>query len=158
MNTAGEAFPSKATISAGASLGSGKRAVDKAIDRLEAAQFLGVTKSKGRRPFRYQVAFPTSQTDATLTTQADATFSDPNVALTDAQRRTNGTSTSQTGATEVGIEIEREVGVDLNKPHRHKLIDDCTKCHERGPVTDTGFELLCDFCLSIVYPNWVTAA
>jgi hypothetical protein len=86
MDTRGKAFPSKATIAEGASLGKGKRAVDKAVDRLEAYGLLDVTRSKGRRPFHYQ---------AVLTSQADATFNVANrCEVDDLQSRTSEPPTS----------------------------------------------------------------
>ncbi len=53
MNGSGKAFPSKGTIAAGAGLGSGRRAVDQAIVRLEAAGYLDVQRTKGRTSWRY---------------------------------------------------------------------------------------------------------
>jgi DNA-binding transcriptional MocR family regulator len=56
MNGAGDSFPGKDSIAKRASLG--KRAVDRAIDRLEAKGYLQVQRSKGRRPNHYWAAVP----------------------------------------------------------------------------------------------------
>ena len=56
MNGAGDSFPGKDSIARRASLG--KRAVDRAIDRLDAKGYLHVQRSKGRRPNHYWAAVP----------------------------------------------------------------------------------------------------
>ena len=86
MNRNGEAWPSKATLARGCNLGAGRRAVDKAVDRLEAAGFLTIQRSKGRHSFRYFAQIPTSQVGATLG-GATSHESTSNVALFDAERR-----------------------------------------------------------------------
>jgi hypothetical protein len=147
MDAHGRAFPSKATLASGASLGEGRRAVDKAIVRLEEAGLLHVTRSKGRRPFQYRAL--TSQTGARLNDANGCDVHDSNVARPDFQRRTNGHSTSQTGATESGFESEKEgdatnlVGKGPEAPPLK-----CTRCggdlsHFPG---DPDFFLFCDPC------------
>ena len=101
MDSHGVAYPSKATIAAGAGLGAGRRAVDAAVDRLEAAGLLEIERSKGRRPCVYRAA------GATLTAHDGATLGGTNRAEIDTQRRTNGHPTSHRGATE-SIESESE--------------------------------------------------
>lgn len=86
MNRNGEAWPSKETLAKGCRLGAGKRAVDKAVDRLEAAGFLMIQRSKGRSSNRYLATFPTAQTDARLK-ESIAHGSTSNVARIDSQRR-----------------------------------------------------------------------
>jgi Helix-turn-helix domain len=58
MNGGGDSWPGKDSIAKRASLG--KRAVDRAIDRLEAEAYLHVQRSKGgrRRPNHYWAAAP----------------------------------------------------------------------------------------------------
>jgi Helix-turn-helix domain len=92
MNAAGKAYPSKRLIAEGCALGSGKRAVDQAVDRLEAAGYLRVRRSRGRVSFTYYANVPTSHPDASL-------FS-VNGAPEETQRRTDRRSTSHRGATE----------------------------------------------------------
>jgi hypothetical protein len=58
MDARGFAFPSKATLARGSSLGEGRRAVDQAVDRLEADGFLEIERSVGRHAFRYQATLP----------------------------------------------------------------------------------------------------
>jgi hypothetical protein len=88
MDRDGVAWPSKDTLARGASLGSGRRAVDAAIDRLEAAGLLEVERTKGRRSFTYRAA------GATLTAQQMSGSEGANVASDDTQRRTNRHATS----------------------------------------------------------------
>jgi hypothetical protein len=96
MNGAGEAFPAKDTIAKGAGLGSGRRSVDQAVDRIEAAGFLEVTRFRGRRSFNYRATLPNVASGATLNHARDATLEDAvNVASDDSQRRTNRQPTSQ---------------------------------------------------------------
>jgi hypothetical protein len=101
MDGNGRAYPSKATIASGCRLGSGRRAVDGAVDRLEKAGYLSIERSKGRRSFIYTATVPaTSHGDATFTWHGGATLPGVNVADFDAQRRTKSTPTSHGGATE----------------------------------------------------------
>lgn len=58
------AFPAKATIARGASIG--KRTADRAIDRLEAAGFLAIHRSGGRRSNRYRASLPNRVTSDTV--------------------------------------------------------------------------------------------
>jgi DNA-binding transcriptional regulator PaaX len=64
MNGAGEAWQSKETIAKGAGLGKGRRSVDQAVDRIEAAGFLEVERSKGHRSFRDRATAPNVARDA----------------------------------------------------------------------------------------------
>lgn len=96
MDSAGVAWPSKATLAAKASLGSGRRAVDMAIDRLEAAGLLEIERSRGRRPFVYHAA------GATLTAHAPRGSTPHETTPTSHISR----STSHPGATESDTESE----------------------------------------------------
>lgn len=98
MNAAGVAYPSKALIASGATLGAGRRAVDTAIDRIEAAGLLEVRRTNGRTSFTY-VARGCDVDDRERRTEVRRS-SESNVAPFDAQRRTNRRSTSHPGATE----------------------------------------------------------
>jgi hypothetical protein len=110
LNGAGTAYPAKDTIARGAGLGSGRRSVDQAVDRIEQAGYLEVTRSKGRRSFFYRATLPNLAADATLNLAGDATLEKgANVASDDSQRRTNEQPTSHgvrsnvaRAATEVG--------------------------------------------------------
>ncbi len=134
MGTTGQAWPSKATIAQGAGLGAGKRAVDAAVDRLEAAGYLRVGRSKGRRPFRYFVAVPTWH--------PDATFINSNVADFDAQRRTKRRPTSHPGATEsYEIAEQRRARTDV----RASLSEKCVRC-QGAFTTDDPDEAYCGEC------------
>jgi hypothetical protein len=139
MDAAGRAFPSKATLSLGASLGAGKRAVDKAIVRLEEAGLLQVTRSRGRRSFRYQAVL-TSRARAGLNGANGCDVQDSNVAYPDFQRRTKRHSTSQTGATESGFEVERESGAVMNDI-------ECKACGG-----DLDHDNYCDSCSAVTFP------
>ena len=55
MDGRGVAFPSKATIAKGASLGDGRRSVDKAVNWIEEAGLLEVAHSRGRTANTYRV-------------------------------------------------------------------------------------------------------
>lgn len=101
MDSRGLAFPSKATIAAGAGLGKGRRAVDAAVDRLEAAGLVEISRSKGRRSFLYRAS------PATLNRADGATFEDANVAPEDAQRRISRRPTSHHVRTKA-VESEKE--------------------------------------------------
>jgi hypothetical protein len=57
MNSAGEAWPAKTTIGRCAGLRS-TRAVDRAVLRLQAAELLTVTRSRGRKSNRYAAVTP----------------------------------------------------------------------------------------------------
>jgi len=81
MNGAGEAFPSKDTLAAGAGLGS-RRSVDVAVDKLEAEGFVTILRSRGRRSFRYRAA------PASLNGAAPARLTADNGASDDTQLRT----------------------------------------------------------------------
>jgi hypothetical protein len=94
MNGKGVAYPGKETIARGAGLGKGRRSVDGAIDRAEAAGYLEVTRSKGRRPFRYSATAPNVAGDAPSNLAEDAPLEDAtshlataNVARMELQRR-----------------------------------------------------------------------
>jgi hypothetical protein len=56
MNGRGFAYPSKAALAAGASVS--KRTVDATVDRLEAAGFIELDRSRGRRSNHYQASLP----------------------------------------------------------------------------------------------------
>jgi hypothetical protein len=56
MNGSGAAYPSRATIGRRASLSD--RGVDGALDRLEAAGFLAIERSRGRTSHRYGATLP----------------------------------------------------------------------------------------------------
>jgi hypothetical protein len=62
MNGGGAAFPSKTLLARGASLGNpnhkGSSALDAAVNRLEAAGFVAITRRRGRKGFSYQAVIP----------------------------------------------------------------------------------------------------
>ena len=92
------AFPAKLTIAAGASIG--KRTADTAVDRLERAGYLIVTRSSGRRPNVYTATLPTVQPTAPLTVQPVAPLTDGNRASSDSQPCKTEHSTVQWAAPE----------------------------------------------------------
>jgi DNA-binding MarR family transcriptional regulator len=102
MNTAGDTFVGKKTLANGASLKS-VRAVDGAIARLEAAGYLEIQRSKGRRPNHYVAVTP----------HADAGFGEANPASDDSQPRISRQPTPHGGAPEVDLSRE-EVGKALD--------------------------------------------
>lgn len=64
MNRAGYAYPSKQTVADGCGLS--VRAVDGAVNRIEAAGLLDVQRSTGRSANGYQATIPTPHRDAGL--------------------------------------------------------------------------------------------
>lgn len=101
MDSQGSAFPSKATLAAGASLGRGKRAVDAAIDRLEAHGFIEISRSRGGNSNTYSAA------DALYTAHLAARLITPNGADPSRTHRMNVRRTAHPRAQE-SIESERE--------------------------------------------------
>jgi hypothetical protein len=93
MNGAGECWPAKETIRAGASLAS-VRATDQAVNRIEAAGFLIVGRTKGRSSNHYTAVTPhdragsTPYAGAELTPHDQAGFRRSNPASDDTQPRT----------------------------------------------------------------------
>jgi DNA-binding MarR family transcriptional regulator len=94
------AFPAKKTIAAGASVS--KRTADAAVDRLELAGFLEVSRSRGRLSNRYAATLPTVQGAAPLTLQLAAPLDDANRATDDSQPCNGRHSTVQWAAPESG--------------------------------------------------------
>ncbi|MFN0154676.1 MAG: helix-turn-helix domain-containing protein [Gaiella sp.] len=84
MRGDGACFPSKETIADGCGLAS-RRPVDRAIDQLEAAGFLSVSRSRGRSSNRYQ---------ALLTAHEERGSDGGNRASRDSQPRTSDTATA----------------------------------------------------------------
>jgi hypothetical protein len=132
-----ERSPPKRRFAAGASVS--KRAADRAVERLQLAGFLLVAKTKGRTSNRYAAALPTVSAPTGLTVSPPTPLGDANRVPGDTSTLYLVTSNRVNSDTRSSSEIEKEVG-------RHKLIDDCMKCGEHGPLTDTGSELLCDNC------------
>jgi DNA-binding transcriptional MocR family regulator len=83
MNGAGDSFPGKDAIAKRSSLG--KRAVDRAIDRLEAHGYLRVERSKGRRPNHYWADVP-NHVAGTGFTQSTVSLEEPTVSLETSNR------------------------------------------------------------------------
>ena len=101
MDSNGSAVPSKATLASGAGLGSGKRAVDAAIDRLEAGGFIEISRSRGGNSNNYRAP------DALYTAHLAARLDFVNGADPERKPRTTVRRTAHPGAPE-SIESERE--------------------------------------------------
>lgn len=107
MSRAGEAFPSKGTLAAGAGLGN-RRSVDVAVDKLEASGFVTIVRSRGRRSFRYCAA------PASLNGAAAARLHDLNGASAGSQRRSAQHPTAQ-ALRPKAVESERESVTTLTR-------------------------------------------
>jgi hypothetical protein len=140
MDSIGKAFPSKATIAAGSSLGAGRRAVDRAVDRLEASGLLKIRRSRGRVSFRYFASVPTSHDDARL-------FAG-NLAKRDDQHRTDAPATSRQRATE-GAKCAESPRCDAASTKRAASLpeEECETCGLRRPLVGPDFHL-CAECFS----------
>jgi hypothetical protein len=152
MNGAGEAFPGKGTIAVGAGLGKGRRAVDHAIDRIEAAGFLEVERSKGRRSFHYRATRPNVAGAAPFNVADDATLEGAlNVASHDAQLRTDERPTSQRvqpNVARAATEVEVKASESTTKAdERPETARPCDECKEQDAVAPYGELVLCLRCV-----------
>ena len=105
MNASGSAFPGKELLAKGASLNS-PRTVDEAVNRLEAAGYITVLRSKGRRPNRYMAATPYAV--AGSTPHSDAGSMNGNPASDHDQPRSAAHPTPHGGAPESEEQSERK--------------------------------------------------
>lgn len=155
MNGKGEAYPAKETIASGAGLGKGKRSVDQAVNRIEAAGYLGVERFKGRRSFRYLATTPNVAPAATFNLAADAPLKGANVASGDVERRTNECPTSHGPASnvarpapEVGFKAKTEAEAEAESAARPgEGLEVCDECGQRGEVAEwPDGRFLCEPC------------
>jgi hypothetical protein len=132
MDSSGSAWPSKATIAAGSSLGAGRRAVDRAVDRLEASGLLVIKRSRGRVSFRYSATVPSSHPDATLFVR--------NLAHRNSEHRTNTAATSRVGTTESAESARsqrRDAALWIDAASLPE--EDCEICGARRPLIGPDF-------------------
>jgi hypothetical protein len=147
MNGSGETFVSKKLLAEGASLGQGKRAVDGAIDRLEAAGFVYVRRSKGRVSFRYHATLPNGAAAAALNGGQRRTGRAVNVAPDAVQRRTNGRATSHALRPNAFKALKASAPNAVAASAAHQPEDDCMRCGERRPLFESRGRLWCSSCV-----------
>lgn len=120
MNAAGDTFVGKETLRREAGFTS-TRTVDLAIQRLEAAGFLLIVRSKGGHPNHYLATTPTPHGDAGCTPHGDAGFDSSNPASDDIEPRISRHRTPHGDAPEVVsteievLEVERSFSLNETK-------------------------------------------
>jgi hypothetical protein len=147
MNGRGCARPSKETLAAGASLSSGRRAVDHAVDRLEGAGFLEVERSRGRTANRYQATLSPTAHELRRSEWETAQETQPNRAPDDRQPRTSRRPTAHRVRTKA-LEARESRNDDAAPDGASSLPEgECWGCRVVGPLVGPRFHY-CRACAS----------
>lgn len=139
MNGRGIAWPSRALLAEGASLGSGLRSVDAAVRTLEADGFLVVERSRGRSSHHYCATLPATAHEMRRSEWATAqqtTSNRASGASNGAPRAPESVESAESGARSRGASPDGGAASALP-------IDDCGGCGKRLPLVD---EVYCAAC------------
>jgi hypothetical protein len=152
MNGTGFAFPARATLARGASLGSGLRSVDVALTELESTGFLEIDRSPGRRSHRYQAVLAATaqpvRRSEWATAQAARGSDDRKPRRNRSATAHESTSNRVRGAPE-SAESGESAGRPLGGAGRTLLpLDDCMVCLERQPLYPYRGQLVCQQCIT----------
>jgi hypothetical protein len=131
MNGKAEAFPSKATLAAGASVCN--RAADRAILRLESNGFLRVARTRGRKSNHYYGVHPTPYPGTGLTPYGETGLETANPVRKNTPTPYETTSNPVPSDPLSSYEIEKEIGAAL-----------CARCNAAPPAHEDA--KLCADC------------
>lgn len=139
MNANGSGFPGRQRIASWCSLSD--RAVDGAVRRLEAAGFLWVERSKGRKSNRYHALLPPTANEVRRLEWATAKLA----TLNREARAPNGEGHSPE-VVELGSTSPTD-GVSSERTPPLVPLDDCIDCGETRPLVHEGVR--CERCGSL---------